>query len=124
MATKFAWTPQIRRCVEPLDWLREKLYWSGFEETLPSPCADHRGVFQGVNKNSSFFQPPLYVADSCPQIADEYRLLAYRGNDGRVVRVKGSWMWFTGKSIPLTQTEKDTANSTAFCHPSPYPTTR
>lgn len=77
------------------------MYWSGLEETLPSPRADHRGALQGVNDHP-FSQPPLCVADSCLQVADEYHLLTCRGNDGSVVCVKGSWTWCTGEIIPLT----------------------
>jgi hypothetical protein len=41
----FVWDhPQITSCVDPLDWLPEKCYLSGLDETPSGPPNDYRGA--------------------------------------------------------------------------------
>jgi hypothetical protein len=50
---------QITGSIDPLDWLPENLYWSGF---LDAPASDeHRGALRDTNDDPTFSQPSLEI---------------------------------------------------------------
>jgi hypothetical protein len=71
-----------------LDWFTEECYWSGLDETPSGTREYYRGALRDINGDSPFTQPPLKFVEVGLQVADEQRLLAGRGYDGRVVRVE------------------------------------
>jgi len=50
-----------RQCVDPLDWLLEKFYWSGLDVAPSCPREDYRGALRGTYGDSEFIQPPVKV---------------------------------------------------------------
>jgi hypothetical protein len=81
--------PQITGYIDALDWLLEKSYWSGPDETPSGSREDHCGALRDINDDSLFPQSPTKVAEVTLQLADEQRRLVGRGYDGRIVRKEG-----------------------------------
>ena len=82
-------TAQITSSFDPLDWFPEECDWSGLDEATSGTREYHCAALENIYDDSPFPQPPLKVVEVGLQVANEQRRLVGRGNDFRVIRVKG-----------------------------------
>ena len=100
-------SPQITKYFVLFDLFPEECCWLGLDRA-PSGTREHyRIALRDINGDASFTQPPLKVVEFWPQVAEQQRLFAGRGYDGRVARVEGV---VRGLGVSLTYRLKRTGD--------------
>ena len=101
-------SPQITKYFVLFDLFPEECCWLGLDRA-PSGTREHyRIALRDINGDASFTQPPLKVVEFWPQVAEQQRLFAGRGYDGRVVNVEEQLDVVRGWSMSLTHRMKRT----------------